>query len=333
MSLFLTLKRRGPELMTIAVLIVAVVTIELRRQAIRLSPQSREWTSTETLSYPRVMHDSSGNLMVIAAPPRRIVSQTLGSDELLFGVCVGDRLVGVSGVALDDRYSNVANQVRSRSLPTVKNVEQIVELRPDLVFVASYSAAEQVELLRSAGIAVFRLSNFDQIEGIISNIRAVGYAVGEDQCATNLVNHMKYRIDEIAAKAASRPSRPGVLLYDRSGYTAGANTLVDEMLRRVGARNVAAEHGIQGSTRISAEAVALWQPDFLVAGAARGEFDRVKQSLLADPAIANSPAGRPGRIIIIDDRFLLCVSQYIVPAMEKLEEGLYGPTGANGSNR
>ena len=117
--------------------------------------------------------------------------------------------------------------------------------------------------------------------------------------------------------------------FDRSGYTAGSDTLIDEILRKVGARNVAAEHGIQGSTRISAEAVALWQPDFLVAGAARGEFEQVRQSLLADPAIARSPAGRAGRIIVIDDRFLLCVSQYIVPAIEKLEEGLYGPTGVN----
>lgn len=330
MSLFLALKRRGPELITVVALIAVVVAIELRRQAIRLSAQPREWTSAGTLSYPRLVRDSSNNPLVIAALPRRIVSQTLGSDELLFGVCAADRLVGVSSVARDGRYSNVADQVRSRSLPTVKNIEQIVELRPDLVFVASYSVAEQVELLRSTGITVFRLSNFDHIGGIMSNIRTVGYAVGEDQCATNLASRMEERINKIAAQAASHPSRPRVMLYDPSGYTAGANTLIDEILRRVGARNVAAEHSIQGSTRISAEAIALWQPDFLVAGAARGEFDQVRQSLLAQPAIANSPAGRPGGIIIIDDRFLLCVSQYIVSAMEKLEEGLYGPANTNG---
>jgi iron complex transport system substrate-binding protein len=327
--LLVRLKDRSPELIMIALLIAAIVAIELRREAIRLSPEALEWNSPERGGYPRVIHDSSGDKMIMAAPPGRIVSETLGSDEVLFGVCAGAQLVGVSSVALDDRYSNVASQVRSLSLPTINTVEQTVELRPDLVFVASYSAAEQVELPRSTGIAVFRLNDFDHVSGIIGNIRAVGFAVGEDQCAANLASRIEKRLAEIASEAARHSSRPRAMLYDPSGYTAGTNTLIDEMLRRVGARNVAAEHGIRGSTRISAEAVALWQPDFIIAGAAHGEFDQVKQALLSDPSIARSPAGRPERIIVVNDRFLLCVSQYIVPAMEAMVAGLYGPVSTN----
>src|SRR5271163_3170507 len=170
---FVRLRRRAPELITMLAVAIAIVSIELRREMIRLSPEPREWTTLQRATYPRVIRDSSGNTLVIGARPRRIVSQTLGSDELLFGVCAGDRLVGVSSVALDGKYSNVADQVRALSLPSVKTVEEVVELNPDLVFVASYSAAEQVELLRATGIGVFRLSNFDHIDGIMSNIRAV----------------------------------------------------------------------------------------------------------------------------------------------------------------
>jgi iron complex transport system substrate-binding protein len=114
------------------------------------------------------------------------------------------------------------------------------------------------------------------------------------------------------------------MLYGTSGYTAGANTLIDEMFRVVGARNVAAEHGVKGSVRISTEVIALWQPEFIVSGAPHGESEKILQSLMSDPAIANSRAGRSGRILIIDDRFLLSVSQSIVPAIERLAEGLYG---------
>jgi iron complex transport system substrate-binding protein len=325
MSFLGGLRRRAPELITILVLAIAIISIELRREVISLSPKPRQWATTlQHAAYPRVMHDSSGKVLTIDARPRRIVSQTLGSDELLFGICAGDRLVGVSSVALDKLYSNVADQVRALSLPSVKTVEQIVELRPDIVFVASYSAAEQVELLRSTGIEVFRLSNFDQIDGIMSNIRAVGYAVGDDDCAAALVARIKARLDEASAEAAAHRSRPRVMIYGTSGYTAGANTLIDEMLRTVGARNAAAEHGIKGSVRISAEAITLWQPDYIVAGAPHGESEQVLHSLLADPASANSPAGRSGHILVIDDRFLLCVAQYIIPAIEELAEGLYG---------
>jgi iron complex transport system substrate-binding protein len=311
-------------------LAVAVAAIELRREAINLSPQAQQWTPARDERYPRILKDSSGDTVIMTTPPQRIASETLGSDEVVFGVCAGDRVVGVSSVALDDRYSNIAEQAKARSLPTLETVEQTVELQPDLVFVASYSSAEKVELLRSTGIAVFRLSDFDHINDIIGNIRTVGYAVGEDRCAANLANGIEKRLAAIASETARYSSRPRAILYDSSGYTAGTGTLIDEMLHRIGARNVAAEHGIHGSTRISAEAISLWQPDFIIAGAAHGEFDRVRQALLSDPAIANSPAGRSGGIIIIDDRFLLCVSQYFVPAMEGMAEGLYAlPANTN----
>jgi iron complex transport system substrate-binding protein len=168
------------------------------------------------------------------------------------------------------------------------------------------------------------LSNFDQISGILSNIRAVGYAVGEEACAATLVSGIEVRLGEIRTRTAAHKRAPRVMLYGSSGYTAGANTLIDEMFRTVGARNVAAEHGVNGSVRISTEVIALWQPDFIISGAPHGETAKVLQSLMSDPAIANSRAGRTGRIRVIDDRFLLCVSQYIVPAIEQLAEGLYG---------
>ena len=109
-------KNRLPELITVAILIVAIAAIELRRKPFHLSPQAQTSAATEDEHYPRLVRDSSGDTLAMATPPRRIGSETLGSDEVLFGVCAGDRLVGVSSVALDDRYSNVAEEVKSLSI-------------------------------------------------------------------------------------------------------------------------------------------------------------------------------------------------------------------------
>ncbi len=318
------LRQRAPELITLVCLLVAIAAIELRRAAIHLSPAPKASTLSPRASYPRVMYDSTGGRLVIDKKPARIASQTLGSDELLFGVCAGNQVVAASSAALDTRYSNVAAAVASRRLPITKNSEQVVSLRPDLVFVASYSAAEQVELLRSTGVPVFMIGNFDRIDGIIGNVRAVGYAVGEDRCAADLIAEMKRRIDAVKCVVSMQHYAPRLMMYGTAGYTDGANTLIDEVFHVAGARNVATEHGVVGSTRISAEAIALWQPDYLVIGAAREDFDRVRRAMLSDPAIANSPAGRARRIILIEDRYILCVSQYIVNAIEALAGGLYG---------
>ncbi|RKZ87938.1 MAG: hypothetical protein DRR19_13095 [Candidatus Parabeggiatoa sp. nov. 1] len=51
-----------------------------------------------------------------------------------------------------------------------------------------------------------------------------------------------------------------------------------------------------------------------------GEFENVRQQLLENPAIAASDAGKAGRIIVIDNRYFLSVSQYIVGGIKALAE-------------
>src|SRR5204863_9658742 len=55
-----------------------------------------------------------------------------------------------------------------------------------------------------------------------------------------------------------------VLYYDPPGYTMGARTLVDEMIRRAGGRNAAAEIGVVGPGQIGVEMVLALQPDAIV---------------------------------------------------------------------
>ncbi|MGH9906674.1 MAG: hypothetical protein ACRD8U_13950, partial [Pyrinomonadaceae bacterium] len=79
-----------------------------------------------------------------------------------------------------------------------------------------------------------------------------------------------------------------------------------------------------GFAKISVEKIAEWQPDVVVNGANRAEIENVRKQLLNDPVIATSKAGRAGRLIIIDNRHFLTVSQFVVRGVEDLANGLYG---------
>jgi hypothetical protein len=82
MSVFTWLRTHAPEAVTVAILALAIVVIELRRAPIHFSPEAREWTMPQKAPYPRVMRDSSGDTLVIASRPQRIVSQTLGAEAI-----------------------------------------------------------------------------------------------------------------------------------------------------------------------------------------------------------------------------------------------------------
>jgi iron complex transport system substrate-binding protein len=51
--------------------------------------------------FPRLVRDASGAVMVIPHKPQRIVSQTLGTDEILLALCAPQRIVALSILADD----------------------------------------------------------------------------------------------------------------------------------------------------------------------------------------------------------------------------------------
>jgi iron complex transport system substrate-binding protein len=308
----------------VALMAILVGAIEWTRQARAPETPTAVAENQAAKPFPRELRDAAGQHLVIASRPTRIVSQTLATDEILLSLCPPERIVALSGLAGDENYSNVVVEARRVAGRTSQGAEQILRLQPDLVFVASYSRAETVELLKASRAAVFRFTNFNSITEIKGNIRAVGYAIGSDAEAETLVKKMDEALAAVRARVPAGRPPARLMSFGESGYTAGANTVFDDMVRAAGAVNVSAENGIDGVARVSNEKIIEWQPDFIVAGANHGEMETVRKSLLADPVIAASKAGRDGKIIILDNRHFLTVSQYVVRGVEDLADALYG---------
>lgn len=324
-------RRRGPYLF-LALIVIAIIGtvagIELAKRYKTMKATNRDAQATSTdgnapATYPRTLRDGSGESLTIPERPRRIVSQTLGSDEILFDICERERIIAFSKIAFDPKYSPIASKLRETNAPTAQTAEEILQLRPDLIFVASYNRAETIEQLRAAGAPVFRFTNYDSIEEIERNIRNIGLAVGQEARAEELVGQMERELEAIRARIPPLVKRPRVMSYGQSGNTAGSGTSLDTIVRAAGGINVPAEKGLSGFPKVSAEQVVEWQPDFIITGAEEGKFEEAKRRLLTNPAVASTNAARAGRIIAIDNRYLLAVSHYIVLAIRALADELY----------
>jgi iron complex transport system substrate-binding protein len=270
--------------------------------------------------FPKTVVDGAGRSVRLPAKPVRIVSQTLASDEILFAVVPPSRLVGLSTLARDPKYSNVVGEAVAHAAPSIESAEDVLRLRPDLVIVATYSHAEVVQTLEATGAPVYRLAHFDDLEGIMATIGQLGEAVGERAAADRVVARMRQRLAAVEARRAGKP-RPRVLSYS-GGFTAGRGTSFDDIVRRAGGINEAAARGIDKFPKLSAEQVLAWNPEVLVAGALPGEEAAVRRRLATGPGTAETIAARQGRIVILETRTLLAVSQYVVDAVEALADRL-----------
>lgn len=275
--------------------------------------------------FPRVLRDSSGATLSIPRPPQRIVSQTLGTDEILLALCEPHRLVALSVLVDDPQFSNVTEQAQHIPGRVNASAEQLLRLQPDLIFVASYSKAELLTLLSAARAPVFRFGDFDHIADIERNIRTIGYLIGADEPAEALVQHMEDAMARVRVRLPLDAPTVRVMLYDQAGATAGAHTMFDDMVQAVGATNVAAAHGITGFRNISREQLIQWNPEVIITSAGRHALEEARRQLLRDPAVAVTTAGKHRRIIVMPHHLFLTVTHHITEGIEQLARELYAP--------
>lgn len=251
--------------------------------------------------------------------PERIVSVTLGTDEILLALVDKSRLLAVTKYSEDPGISNVAGQ--TDDIPhkiQSANVEQIIALEPDLVYVASYTNQDVVKQLQDAGLTVAIFEDFNTIQSIIQNIVTVGEQVGEVEKAKQIVAEMEQRLAAIDAKVANiaEENRPRVLTYTPDGYTAGMDTLSHDMITRAGGINAAAEAGLKDWVQISLEKIVELDPEVILVSDWNPGHPDFAESLQQNPALQSVSALKNNRIVSVSGAHLTAVTQYIVNGVE-----------------
>jgi cobalamin transport system substrate-binding protein len=276
----------------------------------------------ESPSFPRYAIGADDVRVRIDWAPRRIVSQDAHADEYLYAVVPPERIVGVSITAYDRRVSNVIALVEHQRPVVSSDLEGVVRLNPDLVIAPVSARTDATSLLRHAGLPVYRLyTMFETLASITEHVRLIGYLTGEDARAAEEVR----RFDALVASAAGRRpahARPEVLGLGGT-YSYGSKTLLADILRVLGAENVAARHGLVGYDRITDEHIVRWDPEWIVAGADRGTVAETRARLLARPAIAATRAARHGHVVVFENQIFLPLSPFSAQLVEALSRALY----------
>ena len=257
-------------------------------------------------------------LLPLAAAPRRVVSQAVGTDELLLALAAPGQVAALSNLARDSRYSPVAAQ--ARAYPSLKDsdAESVLAFHPDLVLATSYTRPETLALLRRAGVRLLVFDRFDTLDDVYADLRTLGQALGRQAQASALIAQCRARVAALAKRLQGvRPVR--VLAASLYPYTAGAGTTFQDLCDHAGALNVAAEAGLRGHQPTPAERMLAWNPEVLVADDEPDILARLGQI----PAYRLLPAFRAGRVVRLPEALLSSVSQHRIDAYEALARALH----------
>ncbi|MBW2273986.1 MAG: ABC transporter substrate-binding protein [Deltaproteobacteria bacterium] len=292
-----------------------------------ISGRALQPTRVEGLSFPKQLIDPSGASHSIESAPRRIVSTTLAADETLGALIDPARVVGVTYLADDARQSSVADLFPDDIARVGVEIESLLALEPDLVFVASFTRVETVRLLLATGIPVVRFAELGSFDGVAQNLRLAGAVLGEEDRAEVLIQEMFTRIAAVERRVAGR-TRPRVLAWGDSGYSKARGTLMDEIIERAGGYNVMRDTGLRGATKIGAEFAIGLEPDVILMEGDAGDPERdVAARLLANPTWSQVPAVSGGRVYAHRGAWVSSVTHYRVRDLEEVARMLHPGAG------
>lgn len=231
------------------------------------SDEGKESKKSETSAesaFPVTVKDDTGEEITIDDKPERIVSLLPSNTETAYALGLEDQIVGVSDY--DNYPESVSEKTKLGGIEI--NVEKLLELNPDLaLFSASQGRNDKdtVKQLQSAGIDVVVVPDANSIEGAYEIIKLIAMTTGKEAEAEEIIDGMKEEIAAIKEKAADVKEMKKVWIEVSASpdlYTSGSGTFMDEMLKIIGAENLAADQ--EGWVTMSEETVIERNPDVIL---------------------------------------------------------------------
>jgi iron complex transport system substrate-binding protein len=249
--------------------------------------------------WPRTIKDDSGTTLTLAAPPKRIVSLAPSNTEILFAIGVGDRVV--ADTASCDYPTEAANRPHVGGL-SAGDLEKIQVTFPDLVVAVGSINRKLIAALRANRIPTLVVQP-KTTDDVLTSIRLIGRAVGEDQKADAIAQDVKERIDRVRTTSAKASHKPTCLIaYSVNPiYTSPTDSFIHDLISIAGGTDIVNEPLSQDI--ISPAVVVERAPEVILCSATLQPRLSAQPGFGAIPAIKNrrffsGPAGealtRPG---------------------------------------
>ena len=260
--------------------------------------------------------DDAGSEFTLKKPATRIVSLAPSQTEMVYAVGAGDRLVGNSDYC---DYPEEAKEVEKVGGFADPNVEKIVSLQPDLVLAAAGVQGEIVARLEELKVPVVVLDP-TTLDGVFADLEKLGTLVGEEAQARELVTTLRAAADEVASRVSGL-QQPSVFfeIYSKPLMTAGAGTLIEDLVRCAGGTNIGSAAG-EGYPEFSQEVLLTEDPDvyIAVAGAQADPGDIAER-----PGYAQLTAVKGDRVFVIEDNLVVRAGPRAVQGLQQIAAFLH----------
>lgn len=272
--------------------------------------------STQDTNLPptatREITDDLNRKLKIPENVTRVISLAPSLTEIVFAVGGGDKLVGRTDFC---NFPEEAKKITSIGDTLKPNIENIIALKPQVVFVSTASQLESfTKTLESQGITVF-VTNPNSLDGIYQSIEKIGEILGAKDKAAELVNSLKKRVADVEEKTKNSAKPKVFVQIDKSLYTIGKDSFMTDLIAKAGGESVTKDLAT-AYPKLSKETALALNPDVIILSESADNNE-------PNEVFKDSKAVKNGKVFKINADILSRPSPRIVDGLEQIAEKIH----------
>lgn len=278
---------------------------------------STRTSSAARLGITHAIEDATGSRISVR-DYTRIVSTSTIADQVLIELVEPSRLLAVSAHSLRTQTSHAYQD--KIGVEHARDVETIIELRPDIVFINNFVDRRQVERLKDADLNVFDLGEMRGLETLLPNIRQIAAVLNVPQRGERLVEDLVQQLEAVSGGMAEQDKRRGLYvgIHGDRLFGGAEGTSFHDVLVAAGLIDVAAEAGFRGWPAYTSEQLLSLDPPWIVTNTGTEEF------LCRHPGLQSLAACRSGQVRGVEARLLTDPGLGMAEAARAVHAAVYG---------
>ena len=246
--------------------------------------------------------DDQGAIIQLEHKPERILTLAMGTDSIVLGILPEEKLIAINSLADDPVSSNIVDKA-NRITRKIKNpsAEEILSLKPDVVFIYNWGKAEMVDNLRELGIKVVVVKGPKSIADVKENVKLIAKTLGEEDKGNLMIAKMDDKLAEIKEKVDNiKPEeRKKLVLISLMTSYGGKGCTFDDICQYAGVMPVYNDHNTF-------------------------DIEKYNKEFLDDPALQTLNAVKEKRFFYPREGYIYNSSQDIVFGVQEVARAAYG---------
>jgi iron complex transport system substrate-binding protein len=274
-------------------------------------------------AFPVKIERSDGQQLTVAQPPKRIVSLSPGSTEIIYAIGAEASLVAVDKYA---DFPDAAKNFPTRVDAYEPNVEAIAGMNPDLVLVANNSSGivQKLDGLKIPVLYIDIDKDVKTVDGVLGQIRLLGEITSKTDQALALIDNLAKRVRVIrdALQGVDNTTSPRIYHeLDSTFFTAADDTFVGDLYRILHVQNIAGGGGGVAYPQMTQEAIIAASPNVIILG--DEDFGVTVDSVKARPGWSAIDAVKDDKVFGMNADIISRPGPRIVDALEQLAKYIY----------